>query len=296
MRPLAIIIINYKMEELTISFIKEELAKVTTPHITIVVNNAATDESNKTLCNGLKATLVTEQHTLVCDDHDIYVLPSKENLGFARGNNLGADFCRYNFDSQYLLFSNNDIKFADNDIVEKLMAKLQDTPGAGIIGPRVIGLDGKEQSPHPYVSFWDRMIWMYWSTFFYSKEKKNQRFKFDYSQKAKEGYHYYVMGSFFMVRASDFYQCGMMDSNTFMYAEELILSERMKAIGRGVYYYPLGTVVHAHGATTQKFAKARSRDWQFASLLYYYRTYHHVGWLMCQLARLTHSLMRLKKQ
>lgn len=296
-RPyLAIIVINYKMEELTISFIQNELAKVTYPHITVVVNNSATDTSNTILCNGLGATLVTTWDSIEDNNNNIYILSSQENLGFAKANNLGVEFCRNIFNPQYFLFTNNDVQFKDENVVELLINKLQSTPDAGVIGPHIVGLDGKEQSPHPYMTFWDRMIWMYWSTFFYSKEKKNRRFQLDYPQKAQEGFHYYVMGSFFMVRAKDFFHCGMMDSNTFMYAEELILSERMKAIGKGVYYYPKATVIHAHGATTGKHAQNKSREWQFESLMYYYITYHHINSLMLQLGRMTHWLKKKIKR
>lgn len=292
---LAVIVINYRMEELTIKMVQQELSKIVIPHKTIVVNNDATDTSNNLLTRELNAQLILNPEEQIADmDKDAFIISSKENLGFARGNNLGVMFCKKMFAPDYLLFTNNDIQFSDADVVERLINKMQSLPNVGVIGPRVVGLDNKEQSPHPYLSFWDRMIWMYWSTFFYSKKKKRHRFLLDYSQNAEEGFHYYVMGSFFMVRASDFYQCGMMDPKTFMYAEELILSERMKSIGRGVYYYPQVCVIHAHGATTSKFARGKSRDWKFDSLLYYYKNYLHVGWSMLQLGRLTHWLMKHK--
>lgn len=295
--PVAVIVINYRMEGLTVKMVLEELSKIVVPHKTIVVNNGATEASDIALTKGLNAQLILNLDEQQADvSKDTFVISSKENLGFARGNNLGAKFCKRVFDSEYLLFTNNDIKFSDSDVVERLLDKMQATPGIGVIGPRVVGLDGKEQSPHPYLSFWDRMVWMYWSTFFYSKEKKIRRFHLDYTQKAKEGFHYYVMGSFFIVNADDFYQCGMMDSKTFMYAEELILSERMKAIGKGIYYYPQVTVIHAHGATTAKHAHGKSQDWQFESLMYYYKAYLHVCWPILQLGRITHYLMKLTKK
>lgn len=294
---LAVIIINYRMEELTIKMILQELSKVVTPHKTIVVNNEANDISNMLLSKSLDAQLILNAKEQKADmTKNVYVLSSVENLGFARGNNLGAEFCRRSFNPEFLLFCNNDIEFSDIDVAEQLIKKIRTTPRIGVIGPRVVGLDGKEQSPHPFLSFWDRMVWMYWSTFFYSKEKKIRRFHLDYTQKAKEGFHYYVMGSFFIVNADDFYQCGMMDSKTFMYAEELILSERMKAIGKGIYYYPQVTVIHAHGATTAKHAHGKSQDWQFESLMYYYKAYLHVCWPILQIGRITHYLMKLTKK
>ena len=290
----AIVVVNYKTDELTISYVMTELSKVFVSHKTVVVNNAATEESNARLCSGLGAKLVKD----LSEDAqgDVFVLPSPDNLGYAKGNNLGAEFCMKHFCPDFILFSNNDIQFQDDDVVERLVEKMNEIPEAGAIGPKVVGLDGKLQSPYPYKSFWAREVWMYWSSLFYSKEKKASKFQLDYQQNAKEGFHYYVMGSFILVRASDFAACGMFDQNTFLYAEEPILSERMAAIHRKMYYYPEVSVLHAHGVTTSRTAAKKSRDWQFESDLYYYRKYRNVSRPMVCLGRMTHFLMKCSKR
>lgn len=293
MPSLSVIVINYKMEALTVAYVREELSRLSVPHKTIIINNAATDESNLALCSGLNATLV-DDYSNIDVTQDIYVLSSADNLGFARGNNLGAEFCRKAFASDYLLFSNNDIELPSPDVAQRLMEVLDTHPDAGVAGPKVVGLDGKEQGPFPHDSCWEREVWRHWATFFYSKQKHAQRFRLNYGQQAKEGFHHHVHGSFFMVRAEDFYACGMMDPNTFLYAEEKILAQRMKAIGRKMYYYPQRSVVHMHGATTNRYSRRRSYDWQFESNLYYYRTYCHTSVFMLWLARITHALVRLR--
>ena len=290
-----IVIINYKREDLTVRFVREELSRIRIPHMTVIVNLAASDESNEHLCKELEAKLVGGSGDVVFSQESICVLPSPENLGFAKGNNLGAAFCRKNGNPDYLLFANNDIRFLDDDVVAQMVEKLESLPDAAVIGPRVVGLDGKAQSPFPYMSFWRRRIWMYWSTPFLSKEKKIRQFQLDYPEKAKEGYHYYVMGCFFLVRAADFYACGMMDPHTFLYAEEPILSERMAAIGKKFYYFPETCVLHAHGATTSHHSVERNRRWQFESEVYYYRTYRHTSRLVLLLGRVTYKMMEALK-
>lgn len=291
---LSVIVINFRMEDLTVRFVSEELSKIKIPYKTVIVNNAANDESNAALCSSLSAELVCDDSE--CDlSRDCFVLSSGENLGFAKGNNLGAEFSR-RFDPEFILFANNDIVFQDEDVVERLMEKLAAVQDAGVIGPRVVGIDGALQSPHPFRSFWDKEVWMYWSSLFWSKEKKIKEFSLDYSEKASEGFHYYVMGSFLLVRAEDFYACGMFDPHTFLYAEEPILSERMAAVGKGVYYLPSVTVIHAHGATTATLPNGKRRDWQFESNMYYYRTYCHTGPFLLMLGRLTHALMKCRKR
>lgn len=288
---LSIVVINYHQETLTIRFVKNELSKIQLPHKTIIVNNSATKESNAQLCEELCAISVDANSNDVDMGEDIFVLPSVDNLGFAKGNNLGAVFCKKWFEPKYILFTNNDIRLKNDDVAEMLIQKLGEYPEAGIIGPKVIGLDGKLQSPYPYTSYWKRHIWMYWSTLFYSAEKKMRVFQFDYQERAQEGYHYYVMGSFFIVRAEDFYKCGMFDSHTFLYAEEPILSERMASIGKKVYYYPNSEVIHEHGVTTSKFAESKRSNWQFDSENYYYRTYKHTSWFLILLGNITHMVL-----
>lgn len=308
------------MEALTSKFVKNELVKVAIPHKTVIVNNAATKESDAALCKSLNAKLVNGNNLLPVQglppapskmkgeerkgakdeeswkNHDIFVISSSENLGFARGNNLGAEFCRKVFDPYYILFTNNDIKLSENNVVGKLLEKLHVTPEAGVIGPRVVKADGTEQSPCCYMSCWDREVVKHWSFFFLSKKKQTRRFHLDYAENAHEGFHYFVLGCFFIVRAKDFYNCGMFDSSTFLYAEEKILAERMKAIGKGIYYDPSVSVIHAHGSTTKKYAKNKILKWQKDSNLYYYRVYRHTPNRVLFMAKLTNSLVRLKKR
>ncbi len=277
LRMLAVIIVNYKDEERTISYIKEELAKVHTPHLTVIVNNVATTESDNKLIDRLNATLVTDIQIKPAES-ECYIISEPENLGFAKGNNLGAKFCLKHFTINHFLISNNDIRFINDEVVEKLIEKLDSLDNVGLIGPKVKGLDGKNQSPEPYSSFWKRYIWMYWLTPFLSPNKKKEIFKLDYSQNAKEGVHYKIMGSFFIVKAQDFQNCGMMDSNTFLYGEEVILSDRLRAIHKNAYYLPDVAVLHEHGQTiSQHFNTAKSMKLQFRSESYYYQKYHSIS-------------------
>ena len=268
-----IIIINYKAERLTIDYITKELSKLTDSFNVIVVNNRATPESTKQLCNGLQAEPISADNFKVAPNNR-YVVSSKENLGFAKGNNLGTEIAIKYLNPDNLLFSNNDILINETDIVCKMIAKFEKNNKIGILGPKVIGLQGELQSPEPYISFLDRYCWMYLSTPFISKKAKIKRFNLDYTKNAKEGFHYKVSGSFFMVKACDFMQCRMMDPYTFLYSEETILTERMKRIGKEPYYLPTVSVVHAHGLTTKStIGKKGINKYMIESEKYYYREY-----------------------
>lgn len=268
-----IIIVNYKNEQLTIDYITKELSKLTDSFNVIIVNNAATPESDDTLCNALKARIISNDSFGVAESKR-YVVSSYENLGFAKGNNLGAEIAIKYLNAKYLLFSNNDILINEIDIISKMISKFKDSDRIGIIGPKVIGLEGELQSPEPYISFMDRYCWMYLATPFMTLKAKREKFKLDYTNNAQEGFHYKIMGAFFMVKSNDFCNCGMMDPYTFLYAEETILTERMKKIGKEPYYLPTVSVVHAHGVTTKNsIGKKGINKYMLESEKYYYHKY-----------------------
>ena len=262
---IAVIIVSYRSSLRTVKFVKEEVCKISSPHRVIVVDNGSTPESLRSLEEGLPEGCI--------------VIPSGENAGFAKACNIGASYAMENLfreghDDSYLLFSNNDIIFTDADAADRLAGRLASLPDVGIIGPKVIGPDGRLQSPEEFKSFWDKHVWVYWSTPFMSAARHAERFGYNYPEKAAEGPCYRVMGSFFMVRAADWKSCGGMDPGTFLFSEEAILSERMKKIGRKVWYFPQVSVLHEHGATVRKhYDEVKIRRMKFRSDCYYYRKY-----------------------
>lgn len=280
---LGIIVINYHSEEKTIEFVKEELVKIAIPYAVVIVDNDSTEASRLRLLEAFKGA-----------DQNVFVVPSEENLGFAKGNNLGFRVAMSQFSPEMVLFANNDIRINADGTVEKLAAKLAELPDAAVIGPEVLGLDGRRQSPEPFIPFWKRHIWLYWSNLFLSEARRRKVFNLDYAETASEGFHYRVSGSFFMVRASDYVAADGMDPDTFLYAEEMILSERMKRIGKGVYYYPAVSVIHEHGATTRKYYDAvKVRELKYRSECLYYKRYIGTPAWQFALADLTYALKRL---
>lgn len=283
---LATIIINYNMEELTCSFVIEELSKCKLDNVVVIVDNGATEESSQKMSEILNAHIVREINADVDENCRYFIIFNKENTGFACGNNLGVEFVRRHFECQYLLFSNNDIRLKDSDVVEQLIAKLETLPDVGIIGPKVVGLDGHCQSPDVFYPFWTEVVGKRWGRFipFYNKD----RFVPD---QAKKGRYYRVMGSFFLCRTIEFLRCGMMDNGTFLYMEEACLSDRMRTLGKGCYYNPSVCVEHHHGATVNRYHS--KKDYLLESQLYYYRKYHGVSSFQISLARMLCSLYHI---
>ena len=258
-----IIVVNYREYGRTERFILDEIARIRVPYRLVVVDNGGDPAKAEALRERTGCEVIV-----------------RENDGFAAGNNAGAASLCADPDIDVLLFTNNDLHMVTDDVVDRLVDKLRERPDIGVIGPEIVGTDGKRQSPEPYMGLWKRFVWMYLSTPFLSRKAKRRIFRLNASEEAEEGECYRVMGSFFLCPRTAWEQAGGMDSQTFLYAEEPILSERMRRVGRSVYFLPSVTVVHEHGATIRKMMTRKKAAWlQFRSNAYYYKTYKgYPGW------------------
>lgn len=256
---IAVIVINYRSPELTIRFVIEECVKIQEEHVVIVVDNASTEESFDKL-----------KHTLP----DAVILRSAENQGFARANNQGSNYAIKEYHPEFILFTNNDISFRDSNVVDALISEMRKHPEVGIMGPQVLGLDGKRQSPNADKSFAQRFLWPTWGKMLYKKATLNRKTYRDYKVNAQEGTCGWVSGCFFIVSTDSFEQVGGFDPATFLYGEEQILTARFARVGKSVYFFPRVTVIHEQGATSNKYyASLKLRLMEFKSVAYYYRHY-----------------------
>ena len=92
-------------------------------HIVIVDNGS----TNKT---GMKLK------EMYADNGQITVLINNENLGFAKGNNVGYRYIRERFRPRYLVAMNNDVLIKDPFFIEKIR-NLEDTSGFDVLGPDI---------------------------------------------------------------------------------------------------------------------------------------------------------------
>lgn len=288
---LATVIVNYGTHDRTVQYVKEELPKCRLSQLIIIVNNGATERTTSYFVQELKANRIDNISQISGNNNEgnIYVIHNPENSGYAKGNNIGVRFVNNHFDVDYLLISNNDIVFQQDDVVEKLIDKLNELPDAAVIGPKVVGLDGKCQSPYWYIPFWREMLLYPFERFI--PFLKLKRYSHD---DATEGYYHHVMGCFFVIELKDYWECGMMDENTFLFYEEWILADRLNSIGKKEYYFPGARVLHNHGFSMSKMEKKLiRRDFYLESGLYYFRHYRNVGCVkiaVCNAVRLSFNL------
>jgi GT2 family glycosyltransferase len=70
--------------------------------------------------NGSKNDSVTQLNAYTEGKEQVSLVVSEENLGFARGNNLGISYAREHFDPDFIVAANSDIIFEQADYGEKI--------------------------------------------------------------------------------------------------------------------------------------------------------------------------------
>ena len=225
----------------------------------IVVDNASSDGSSEMI----KARFP-----------HVKVIRSEENLGFAKGNNVGILQCQ----GRYIALVNPDV-IVFPDCLDALADFLDQNPDVGNVGPRVFNPDMTMQSTcRRFPTLWNNFC----STARLEKLFQNSKFF------AGEHMFYFphdrtlpvdvLVGCFSMIRREAFDDVGLLDENLFMYGDDVDWCRRAWKAGWQVVFFPGARAIHDRGKTTAsypvRFAVAQQR-----SVLYYWRK-HHGFWHM----------------
>lgn len=99
----------------------------------IIVDNCSYNESFDVLVEKYK------------NDEEIFVLKTEDNLGFAKGNNIGIKFAREKWNCDFILLLNNDTVCNNRNLITELINAYE--LNIAIIGPRIISANKREQNP-----------------------------------------------------------------------------------------------------------------------------------------------------
>lgn len=283
-----IVIVNYKTPELTIDFVRRELVKLKSPWRLVIVDSSGDESSARRIQNGTGAVRISLAASPPLAEATVYLISQSQNLGYARGNNLGAKFLAEHFpEIDYFLFSNNDIEIVDPDVVDRLCTVF-DRPGVGAAAPHVDGPFGRQGPGWKRKSIWEETLirLFYPVTWPLLRRIQNER-----NQPASSGFCYSTVGCFLLVSRKAFAACGGFDPATFLYAEEDILAERLLKCGYRYYYLEERRVIHRTGGVTMRFlTRSKSARLRLESQIYYYRTYRNASSIELVLYRFANRL------
>ena len=166
----------------------------------------------------------------------IKVIRSKENLGFAGGNNLGIQAAT----GKYLFFINNDTVFEDFN-VRPLIARLESSGQIGMVCPKIRFAWGNR--PIQYSGY----------TPLSPVTMRNRSIGFgeaDHGQYDVAHPTPYAHGAAMMVKREVIERAGLMPECYFLYYEELDWSMMIRRAGYDIWYEPACTIYHKESQAT----------------------------------------------
>ncbi len=180
--------------------------------------------------------------------HVIFI-ESKENLGFAKANNLGVKKAS----GEYVLILNPDTIVPEN-LFAKILPFADSKPDLGALGVRLIDANGNF---HPESK---RNIPNLQNTFgklfasFFDKSNSKGYYKSDVGEFDIAPAEVLV-GAFMLLKKSVYQQVRGFDERYFMYGEDIDLSYTLVLNGFTNYYFGEISVIHYKGESTRKDGK-----------------------------------------
>ena len=195
----------------------------------IVVDNASKDQ---------------EADTIVQRYPQIKIIQSKQNLGFAGGNNLGIQAAQ----GKYLFLINNDTVFKEFNI-QALIHRMESSPNIGIVCPKIrFAWDNNPIQFAGYSKLSTITVRNYAIGF--NEEDQGQ---YDIAHSTP-----YAHGAAMFIRRDAIKKVGLMPECYFLYYEELDWSMMFARAGYQLWYEPKCTIYHKESQATGQNSPLRT--------------------------------------
>lgn len=255
MQPLSVVIVNFRTPDLTISCVRSLLRhRIAAPEDIIVVENASGDDSMAVLRAALDCTLVQ----------------ATENGGYGAGVNLGMRHARH----ELVLCLNPDTYFTDDDVLS--VGRIFDAePSLGLLGLDLRYPGGERQfSARRDYSLLDVLL------------RRTRLGRLGPGRRIVDRHLMtdawedgifsadWVMGTGFVVRRSAFEAVGGMDTDYFLYMEDVDLCLRLRKAGWRVAAVPGIELVHDHQRASGQKLLSRAARLHLQALGVFMRKHH----------------------
>ena len=270
-RDIVFVVLNYNVYKETCDCVNSIKLNIDTNkyHIVIVDNNSS---------NSVGMSLAENY----ADDDRVTVILNDENVGFAKGNNIGIDYSRKIFEVKYVCCLNNDTLLEKQDFY-KCVEECYLNEKPAVIGPKIILKNGDVQglvgSLKP-ISEYQAQLKSYMER--NSFKKKIKRFLLRVkSIRQINAWRHRIIAKFLgkdansvhknvilhgccLVFTPTFFEIALgFDDRTFMYREEELLYVMLKKHGLNNIYYPYLEIRHLEDVSTDSVFFAESERENF---------------------------------
>ncbi len=236
---LSIVIVNLNTKDLTVGCIRSIEKEVKNMSFEVLLtDNGSNDGSVEAFQNIKKEKFWKNRFTLILND---------TNTGYAKANNQGIKKAK----GKYILLLNNDT-IVHKDALQNLVKFAEDTSDAGVIGSKLLNIDGTLQMSCFNFPTIGNAIKEYFLN------EKGLFDKFAPSGKYPTTVDS-VVGAAFLITPQAKKKVGILDERYFAYFEDIDYCRHAWKNGLKVYYLPSSVITHYHGATFKKLANESER-------------------------------------
>lgn len=241
----SVIIVNFNTKELLKNCLSSVFSQVGLKFEVWVVDNGSEDGSVQ---------------MVKAEFPKVRLIRNKENLGFAKANNLALRKAEGNF----LFLLNSDTILEDFSLAKNLDF-LKRNSQVGALGIKILNFDG---SPQPSVGKFYSLINVFLMLFGGGKLGLGR------SSPSKISEIDWVSGAAIILRKEVLEKAGFLDENFFMYMEEVEWCYRIKKAGFKIVFYPEVKIVHY---TRGSGSKSEAIWGIYKGLIYFYQK-HKPPW------------------
>lgn len=259
-KKVACVVLNYNDADQTTDFVRSAQECKLIDYI-IVVDNCSSDDSFQLL-----SALATDK---------IIVRETNKNGGYGFGNNYGANIASNEFNAEYIIISNPDVKFETRLVQKCIDVFVEHSDAAVVTGTQVNGFTNEKlvncawRIP-TYTDYLSCSLLLLNRLTYY-------RYRFDKSTRiVSVGC---VPGAFLMVDAKKFHDIGGYDERIFLFCEESTLGFKISQHGYKTYLLNNEYYYHYHSTSIKKsIPKELSRHKMvLQSRLFYIKNYLQVS-------------------
>ena len=201
------------------------------PMEVIVVDNASTDGSPE---------LVQQRFP------NVRLIQTGANLGFAKGNNVGIRESR----GRYLCLVNSDVRVLTGCIT-RLVDFMEGHPKTGMVGPRIIGGDGKlQRSCRGFPSLGNMFCRALALDEIFPHSAWAGGYLMPFWDHDTLRQVDILSGCFWLVRREALEQVGLLDEAFFMYGEDMDWCKRFSLQGWDLMFVPAAEAIHYGGGSS----------------------------------------------
>ncbi|HTY85973.1 MAG TPA: glycosyltransferase family 2 protein [Candidatus Acidoferrum sp.] len=240
----------------------------------VVVDNASSDGSPE---------MVARQFP------EVKLVRNKENLGFARANNLGIKISA----GAYLALINSDV-VVHPGCLKRLAAFLDTRPDVGLVGPKILGRDGLLQRTCRLLpGVWNIICETLALDRLFSKWPLFSGREMRHWNQDTEAEVEVLSGCFWLVRRSAVERVGGLDERFFFYAEDIDWCKRFNDAGWKVCFFPDAQATHFGGGSSLNVPLRYSIEMVRANLAYWKKHHGTLGRITYRCLAIVYHLVRL---